>query len=654
MRVIQLFFLALWSSVVQAEPDNILDTIIVTGSRTPVSIGELGASATVLDRAYIEKRQSALVADLLRGVPGFSVSRSGGVGRQTQLRVRGAEGNQVMVLIDGVEANDMAGNDEFDFGNLTTAEIDRIEIVRGPQSALWGSDALAGVINIITRKGDAGYDAQLTLDAGSFATTQQRAHFGYRGKSKRFRIGIGRIDTGGTNISRAGDEDDAFHSTNLSMSGAVAPRDDFELSFTARTLDNRTQTDSGAFTGLPVDTPGVTKSNQTYLGTQAQWTTLDGRWIHRANGNWTSTEIDSRDPAVFSEGSTSGDRYEASLQTTLSYELDFGLHTMHRSTLAVDHEYQRFKQRGPVTFFGDPNQNRGMHNTGYVGEHRIDFGGGFNLGASLRHDDNTSFRDITTYRVSGSWLVPFVGTTLTGAYGTGQKAPTFIERFGFSSGGAFGLTFVGNGDLEPEKSRGWEVGLSRGFADERLRMTAAWFNERLRKEINGFQVDSSGATATAVNLPGTSRRQGLEVSIVAAPGHNVDLTASYTYLDANEVDSVSGLRVDEVRRPNHQGSVSIDWTGYDDRLHLGLLLTHSGSFEDITFLPPSFQSQRVAMESFSLLNLSARFSLNRNFELFARVENALDDQYEEVFGFEAAGVAAYAGIRIKFLDGLNE
>src|SRR5690606_34956987 len=144
-----------------------------------------------------------------------------------------------------------------------------------------------------------------------------------------------------------------------------------------------------------------------------------------------------------------------------------------------DHEYQRFRQRGPISVFGDPNQERGMHSTGFVGEYRVDVGADLSLGGSVRHDQNSAFRDVTTYRGSASYRLPVLGTVASLAYGTGQKAPTFIERFGFSFGGLFGPTFIGNPALRPEESRGWEAGLTHAFAAERVRLSATWFSERL-------------------------------------------------------------------------------------------------------------------------------------------------------------------------------
>ena len=175
---------------VSAASDDYLDTVLVSASRTPSTLGKVGSSVTIIDRSTFDFRQANFAVDLLRHVPGVTISNAGGVGKQTQLRMRGAEGNHVMVMIDGVEANDLAGNDEFEFGNLSTADIERIEVVRGPQSSLWGSDALAGVINIITRKHDGPFHAELGLEGGSFGTNQQRASLGMQAGRGRVRVGV--------------------------------------------------------------------------------------------------------------------------------------------------------------------------------------------------------------------------------------------------------------------------------------------------------------------------------------------------------------------------------------------------------------------------------------------------------------------------------
>lgn len=196
-----------------------LDTVLVTGSRTPTTIGKVGAATTVIGREQFEARHSAFAVDLLRGVPGVTFSNAGGLGKQTQLRMRGAEANHVKVMIDGIPANDLGGNDEFEFGNLVTADLERIEIVRGPQSSLWGSDALAGVVNIITRQDDGPLHGEMDFEGGSYGTHQEHVSLGLHQGDHRLRLGVSRVSTAGTNISRVGDEDDGYHAVTANLNG---------------------------------------------------------------------------------------------------------------------------------------------------------------------------------------------------------------------------------------------------------------------------------------------------------------------------------------------------------------------------------------------------------------------------------------------------
>ncbi len=634
--------------VVQADSSDYLDTVLVSGSRTPSTLGKVGSSVTVIDRSTFDFRQAAFAVDLLRHVPGITISYAGGVGKQTQLRMRGAEGNHVMVMIDGVEANDLAGNDEFEFGNLSSADIERIEVVRGPQSSLWGSDALAGVINIITRQHDGPFQAEVGMEGGSFGTNQQRASVGLRAGRGRVRVGVNRTSTAGANIARQGHEDDGYHSTTANLNGALQVNEALELSLTARNVDSHNQVDSEFITGLPVDTPGRAKTAQRYVGSHAKLALLDGHWLQQVDGNWTSTSSDNEDIAVFQDSSTDADRYEFTYQSTALFAVEQVVPSKHSVTVAVDHERDEFVQRGPASAFGDPNQSQHMDATGLVGEYRVDLPKDVGLSGSVRHDFNSDFRNVTTYRVAAAWHYAPTATAFNLAYGTGQKAPTFIERFGFSSGGQFGPSFIGNSGLKPEHSRGWEIGVSQPLWQERLRLNATYFNERLEDEIFGFLVDASGATATAVNQDGTSRRDGVELSFNARLPYGFRLGGGYTYLDASELDRVTGLRKDEVRRPRHQVNGTLDWTGLNDRLRASAYFTHSGRQEDLGFFAPTFQQRRVNLDSFITLGTTVSYDLTHALQVHARVENILDDRREEVLGYRVPGIGVYAGLKFAF------
>ncbi len=651
MRPVTPIFIALCCAVVGAHAEGprpaAREEVVVTASRTPIALRNAGASVTVITREDIERRNPAFLADLLRDVPGFAVGRFGGAGKVTQLRVRGAEANQVLVLIDGIEANDISRDDAFDFAHLTTDDIERVEIVRGPQSSLWGSDALAGVVNVITRRGQGAVDAQANLEYGSFGTERINGSIGTGDERRDANLSVSYLESGGINIAERGDEEDGYRNGTINTRLGWQALPTLRFDFTGRLSDIHTATDGDLGLGVPSDTPGETDILQAYAQGKARLSTLDGHWLHELSGTWSKMDNEDFDPMVFIEGRTVGHKHSIDYQTTLLGDTSFGLPASHSLTFALDYEQQRFRQRGPVTVFGDPNQDRDYQNIGYVGEYRVVLAERTTLGASGRWDDNSEFSDVGTYRAFVAHELAATGTTLSAAYATGQKAPTFFERFGFSSGGMFSPTFIGNAGIEPETSRGWEIGITQSLLEARLVLGATWFNERLKDEINGFVVDPVAFTASAQNLAGRSEREGLELSANAAATDQVDLRATYTYLDATQPDAATGNEVDEIRRPRHQAAASASWRSADRRTVLDLHLTHTGEREDDTFLPPFFVPARVSLDPYTLLGLSGRYRVNPQLTLLGRVENMLDDDYQDVLGFETEGLSAYVGIKLE-------
>jgi len=459
------------------------------------------------------------------------------------------------------------------------------------------------------------------------------------------RLGLNHLSTNGTNVSTTGSEADAYRTTSINLKADWQAHEQLRLDAVARVADMRNETDSGAFTGIPVDSDGQTDMFEAYAAANARASLFDGRWTHWLGGAWTRTDNSDRARLSGSSGRVQGDKYSIDYQTTVSFVTPAFYDAGHSLTFAVDYEERYFKQRGPISFGADPNQNQRVDTIGYVGEYRLRLFESTTVSASVRHDDNSDFDNVTTFRVSLSQRVSPWGTVISGCYGTGQKDPTFFDRFGFSSGGFF--PFVGNSNLKPEKSRGWEISVRQPLFEERVTLGATVFSERLTDEINGFVVDFATFTSTAENLDGKSHRDGVEIFAEAALTSDLAASASYTYLDANEIDRTTGQRSDEVRRPRHSGSAALNYVFLDGRGNLHVPLTHPGRQDDDAFLPPFFARQRVSLSSFTLVGLSAAFDLCDNVALFARAENIFDDEYQEIFGFESAGAAVYAGLRFQ-------
>jgi len=645
MRQVLSFFvfltLSLFGGVATAEEpptSTLTEKVSVTASRTPISLAETGNSITILTRDEIERRGALFLADLLRGIPGISVSRSGPAGSFTQIRARGAEANHLLVQIDGVDVSDAFAGDEMPYEMMTSEDIESIEFVRGPQSGLWGSDAVAGVLNIITRDSDRRGGA-ISLEGGSFGSQRVAGKIGLGSDTLRLTANLSRFETDGTNISRQGGERDGTENNSASARLIWAPEErGYEIDFNVRHTDSESEFDDVDFvtTGLPIDADNVTNTELTLAQVTINLDRGDARrWNHRMALSSTSSDTETFRSSFF-DGSTAIDKLAASLQTTAVWGDSGG--SQHRLTLALDHERRDFEQRGTASMFGDPNQNQELDNTGIAVEYRFREGNRWAATATVRQEQNSDFDDISTFRATASYSLRDEKTRLRTAIGTGQKAPTFLERFGF-----FSTTFIGNPDLLPERSTSWEVGVDRQVGPTG-NLALTYFNAQLEDEINGFSFDAGSGAFTAVNLNGESDRSGIEASFDAPLSHGLDILVSYTYTDSDEPNSLGGTQR-ELRRPRNMARANLGWRSLDGDWNLWLGADFNGAQQDIFFPPFPTPSQRVEIDDYLITDFTASWRIAPSFSLTGRVENLLDEEYENVFGFTNSGVAGFIGLR---------
>ena len=611
-------------SSIQAETDKPQEMIVI-GARTPISINQLSSSYTIFDQTYLEQRQSFSVAEILRDVPGFAVTRTGVTGGFTEIRVRGSEANHVLVLIDGIEANDISSFDsQFDFAHLSVAQIERIEIIRGGQSALWGSDATAGVINIITKQGSGALSGSAFSEFGSFRTFNNGFSVGGSGDWYHFNLGGSRIVTDGNNIARGGSERDGYENETLSLKAGIKPSKDLAIDFVGRLTDADNDTDLGF--PLPEDTDSNAENHQKYGKVQIQYGLFDNKWTHKLSLASTSTD------AEFFSGSartfrTQGRKVDYEYQTSIHFDTPALADAKHTLTLATEHEREDFD----IQFSPD----RDLTTKSYIGEYLLTLPNDFVANASVRRDHYDSFKNKTTYRISGAYTLPTSSTRIHAAYGTGIKTPTSFQLFGNIP------DFTGNPDLEPEESKGWEFGLTQSLFDNSATVTVTYFREKLTDEIDG-----SGTTV--INLDGTSLREGVELGFSFDLTENISASANYTYLDATEPDSSNpGNRIDEIRRPRNTFNTNINYRFLDNRGNINLNINRIGAQTDDDFT--TFPANATSLDRFTLVTLSGQFELTDNLTFFGRVENLLDERYEEVIGFETPGIGIFGGVKNQFL-----
>ncbi|MCL4765985.1 MAG: TonB-dependent receptor [Hyphomicrobiaceae bacterium] len=635
-----------------------------------IPAARLGTSVTVVTGEDLQRQQVRHAADALRSLPGVSVSRTGSPAGLTQVRLRGAEANHTLVLIDGVEAN--AGSDgTFDFSDLLTEDIERIEVIRGPQSALYGSNAVGGVINVITKSGKGPLRVASRIEGGSFGTKEGAARISGGTDRVWGSVTVQHRRSDGFNIAPEGalGEEDGNRLTSFSARAGAMLADNVRLDLGLRRVEKRgDRDDQTAFDtrdGFIIASDSFSHFNSTVLlmGADLRWDMLGGDLTHVFKATRNVTTRDDVQIADFDEvGDGSGfgngfgppspfentdEAYKLAYQATYRFATP-GLMARHSVTGLVEREREAFKTRSD---FGSANAARSQ--TAFAGEWRGEFLDRVFLSAGLRHDDNDSFNDFTTWRTGISVPIPEIGVRPHASAGTGVKAPTLIEQFGTTA------NFVSNPGLEPEESLGWDAGVELTFLAGRAVVDVTYFSADLKNKIRtefismfdpGRIIDCNPGDlfcSYPINLDGKAKRKGVEIASRLQVLPNLSLGLAYTYLDAVEE---GGAR--EIRRPPHSARADVTY-GFDEGRGLfQLAAVYNGEADDEAFGAPFFSPVvRLALDDYWLVSAAASYKVQPGLEIYGRVENLFDESYEEIFGYDTAGIAAYAGLRLTLEDG---
>jgi vitamin B12 transporter len=598
--------------------------IVVTASRAPVAAADSAASVTTFDEEALDDLSLPALPDLLRLAPGVSVATTGPRGTQTQVRIRGAEANHTLVFVDGIRFNDPAAGNEARFELLTSDSLSRLEIVRGPQSALWGSEALGGVIADETADPFRGGGFEGLAEYGSLDSARLSGRYAVRAGDVGVMASAGWLRSDGID-SFGGGERDGFDNANASLKIEARPSDAIHLGVTGHWIESTSQYDGfDPLTFLRADTLDETRNR---IAAVRGW--AEGRW-----GGWTidagASYLDSAnrnrlDGAPLN--STFGDRL--TLDAQLSRQ--FGAH---RITAAVEHESESFQARDTI-YFGGTDQDRSRRLTAVAGEWRAEWSPAIVTDLALRHDSFSAFKDATTYLAS-LLVRPVHGVGLHAAYGEGIAQPTFYDLYGFFPG-----SFVGNPALTPERSRGWEAGA--GWRNEHFSLDATWFSARLRDEIVPT-FDPATFLSGAANAAGKSRRDGLELSGAWHGGPGLNVSVNYTWLDSDQQDVANGPRMREIRRPRN--SFNLAAYGEAGRFRWGASLAYVGKRTDQDF--DLFPAATVTLGDYALASANLAYRILPQLELYARAENAFDADYQDVVGYHTPGRTLYAGLRVAF------
>jgi vitamin B12 transporter len=596
--------------------------IVVTASRAEQSADETPASVTLIDAARIERLGAPLVADYLRLIPSVSVAISGPAGSLTQVRIRGAEAAQTLLFVEGIRANDPAAGNEPRFELLNADLASRIEVVRGPQSALWGSEAIGGVVAVSGEAPGSG-GTQAFAEGGSHDSWRGAARTTAGDAERGFSVGVAGQRSDGIDSFLGGGEKDGYR--NLGLRGAGRYRLTPALLFGASGFAFRGKSEFDGFD--PV--------------TFAHADTLDETHNKLAAGRlFAEVGLREKSYALVSAtllGSTNrnevGDqpvnRTEATRRTLgLESGHRFGKHQL---IAALESEREEFEARD-TAFGGFTNQGRSRKHQSITAEWRASGLGPVTADLAVRQDFFSRFKDATTFRAAvkvdlGS------GVSISGNYGEGIAQPSFFDLYGFFPG-----SFSGNPDIKPESSRGGDISLR--YSAEQLGGSLTYYRQRLNDEIVDVFDPSTSLSSTA-NASGKSKRQGVELEGFYHPTDALRLTATYAWLDASE-PSVSGGQLKEQRRPRHSGSMALD--GTRGRLTYGAAIAYTGDRIDTNF--DVFPSQRVHLGAYWLASARIAYRLNDQFEAHVRIANAFDDDYQDAVGYRTEGRSIHAGVRV--------
>ena len=628
--------LALHPAALQAEntdrqgaetPDS--DTIVVTANRTARPIAQVGSSVTVIGEEEIVLRQASDVVDILRTVPGVTFNRNGGIGTATGVSIRGAQTDQTVVLVDGVKINDPSSiGAGFDFGTLLTGNIARVEVVRGTQSVLYGSQAIGGVVNLLTR--------EPTEELAVFA----RAEYGERDSAELVgnisgKFGPVSASLGGTylttdgisafNETRGGVEADGFESLGLNGKIGVALSDTIALDFRAFYADGETDIDGFAPPTFALGDTNEVSNRKDFVGYAGLNVGLfDGRFRNRLGFAYTDIErmnVNNDTDFVTFDASGENRRYE--------YQGVFDASDVFQFVFGAEREESEFSS----SFGAAPTIADAWINSVFV-EANVTPVDGLSLTGGLRYDDTDTFGSATIFSASGAYTPNEGNTIVRASYGEGFKAPSLFQRF----------SNFGNPDLVAETSESWDVGVTQSLLGGRAQVGVTYFNRDGTNEIGFVGCSADIPICNDPNNPrpfGTYNNvasvsaDGWEFGVALQPVDGFDVSLNYSIIDA--FDDATGNRL--ARRADETASLVADYRMTNGFGFGATVLIVGDSFDD------TFNTRQN--DGYFVADLRASYGITENLEIFGRIENVTDEEYETIFQFGQPGRAVFGGVRYR-------
>ncbi len=598
--------------------------MVVTATRVPTPTQNVASSITVFTADYIAARQEQTLPGVLQDAPGLNVVQTGGPGGQTSVFMRGTNSNHVKVLVDGIDVGDPSSpNGAFDFGQFLTPDIARVEILRGPQSGLYGSDAVGGVINVITKSGEGPPRIAAGLEGGSFATFNQDGSilgstgpFHYSADIEHFHSGATPVTPLDLLLPGERRIDDDYDNVTASTKLGYDVTSDFALGLVARYTDTHLKFTGENEEDYPNDFPDMSQTEsdtrQYYIRGSGRLSLFGGRFEQTLGVAYGDIRTTTLSPD-FGTSQDAGDRFKIDWQGNLNIVAG--------ETLVIGAEHEREAISLPISASTSID-------SGYAELVSNPFKD-FNDTISVRYDANDRFGGATTWRIAPTYFIEATGTKLEASVGTGFKAPTLDELFQ-----NFPPYFFANPNLKPESDTGVDAGFEQSLAGGRLSFGATYFHIKIKDLID------DNASFTSYANVGRAHTDGVESFVSLKPTEAITLRVDYTYTEA--YDDI--LDQELLRRPKNKWNLDARWRA-TRRLSLDLDLVSVGPFIDGN---RDFSIPRLVANGYTTLALAAGYDINRHLTLYGRVTNLFDETYQDPVGYLRPGRGFFAGVKARF------
>ena len=610
--------------------------IIVTATRLETPAKEIASSVTVITKEELEQTKKMTVLEALQEVLGVAIIQNGPAGGAASVFLRGANSEHTLILMDGVELNDpISPSRSFDLAHLTLENIERIEILRGPQSTLYGSDALGGVVNIISKKGQGKPKLSLSSVGGSYSTLISNA--GISGSTEKIHYSLAASYFRSAGLSAAStnyegnQEKDGYR--NLSLSGRFGFRlkDNLEVDLILRTL--KTKTDIDNFGGAYGDDPNnVQEYNALFLKTQIRNLMLNNRWEQKLGLSLVDYDRRHENPTDEAHLFDSEKGSFKSKLFKIDWQNNFFLHETNTLTFGIDYQEEQgeseYHSDGIWGPFSSIFPLKRAHITGFFLQDQIRLADRFFATLGVRLDEHSQFGSAVTYRLAPAYFIEGTLTKFRATLGTAFKSPSLYQLY---APGTF-LGPIGDKDLKPEKSTGWDIGVEQQILGGKVMLGATYFYNDYKNLINFDFLQ--GYT----NI-GKAESKGAELLIQARPFDNILFNATYTTFEAKDKDTDTYL----LRRPKDKLSVKLNYS-FLKKGNINLSLIHIGERDDLDF--STWPSTRVTLPSYTLVNAALSYDLIKNVQIFCRLDNIFNKEYEMIKGYGTPGFSAYGGVKV--------